>query len=236
MRIRDVTFTMSRSSRSADGDGSGGADDYEVIRELGRGSFGTASLARHRPTGALRVLKSVDLDALRGHAREQAIGELDLLSKLRHRHIVGYHGSFTDAQHLNLVLECECEEQANRLSVRRRTSTGERVHMEGIISIRASRHTSLSGPRTDADAGDLADAIVTAKASGRAFSETRILEWLAQLASALDYVHANRVIHRDLKTSNVLLLSQDGDWPIVKVRARYRARTAASSRCYNSTR
>ena len=75
--------SASGASAGAGGSGNGGGDggdgaptasDFEVIRELGRGTFGVASLARHLPSGTLRVLKAVNLDALRGHAREQVRG------------------------------------------------------------------------------------------------------------------------------------------------------------------
>ena len=56
-----------------------------------------------------------------------------------------------------------------------------------------------------ADGGNLADRIVRQAASGEHFATERVLGWLAQLCSALQHVHAHRVLHRDLKTQNVFL-------------------------------
>lgn len=176
--------------------------DFDDIRELGRGSFGTATLVRASDNGSaealsrselcagrLYVLKAVNIAELRTQkAREQAHAELEVLSRLRHPHVVAYHGAYLHEQHLNIVLEY-------------------------------------------ADAGDLADAIKDAKSSGRSFTPSLVAEWLAQLASALEYVHSMKVIHRDLKTSNVLLVAQDDAPPLLKVAdfgiARQMSRTAS---------
>ena len=58
-----------------------------------------------------------------------------------------------------------------------------------------------------ADGGNLADTIVKQAASGEHFRTGRVLSWFAQLCSALQHVHAHRVLHRDLKTQNVFLTS-----------------------------
>jgi NIMA (never in mitosis gene a)-related kinase len=59
------------------------------------------------------------------------------------------------------------------------------------------------------EGGDIQQAIKQAKSSGRPFSEDQIINWFCQLASALRYVHGRRVLHRDLKASNIFLASRD---------------------------
>jgi NIMA (never in mitosis gene a)-related kinase len=69
--------------------------------------------------------------------------------------------------------------------------------------------------------GDLSQKIKAAQKSGTHFSEGQIWDWLAQLCRALDHIHSNRVIHRDLKTQNVFVsASQElkiGDFGISRV-------------------
>jgi len=53
------------------------------------------------------------------------------------------------------------------------------------------------------------------------FPEARILHWFVQMALGLQYMHQERVLHRDLKTQNIFLLGNGrlvlGDLGISKV-------------------
>jgi len=72
-------------------------EQYEKIRLLGQGSYGTAYLVRDRTTGrrgANRVLKEVDLGRMSTSMREDARAEVDVLSALQHVNVVAYYASF----------------------------------------------------------------------------------------------------------------------------------------------
>ncbi|XP_065829595.1 serine/threonine-protein kinase Nek4-like isoform X2 [Oscarella lobularis] len=61
------------------------------------------------------------------------------------------------------------------------------------------------------DGGDLQTRLKARK--GRPLSERQIMEWFVQIALALQYLHDQNILHRDLKTQNIFLNKRD----IVKV-------------------
>ena len=56
-----------------------------------------------------------------------------------------------------------------------------------------------------AGGGTLEKELAEARATGAHIAEDRLLDLLVQLASALHYMHACRVVHRDVKPANIFL-------------------------------
>lgn len=71
------------------------------------------------------------------------------------------------------------------------------------------------------DKGDL-EGIVKGR-RGKLFSEERILDWFVQMCLALKHIHDRKILHRDLKTANIFVMSGGmlklGDFGIAKVLA-----------------
>eukprot|EP00439_Symbiodinium_sp_Y106_P084572 s846_g26.t1 len=57
--------------------------------------------------------------------------------------------------------------------------------------------------------GDVRKAIKDKAKEGGHFTEEQIMTWFVQLCLALQYIHSEKVLHRDLKTSNIFL-TEDG--------------------------
>lgn len=76
-------------------------------------------------------------------------------------------------------------------------------------------------PRIHIIGGDLASAIKKKQSLGTRFSEDEIMHWFIQICVALNYIHSMRIMHRDLKSSNVFLTANNcvkiGDFGISKV-------------------
>lgn len=92
--------------------------------------------------------------------------------------------------------------------------------------IRYKEYFMLSNPATMclvmeyADGGDLAGKVKAAKQNGELLSESTILHWFIQVIFAVQYLHANNILHRDLKTQNIFLtktnLVKVGDFGIAR--------------------
>ena len=67
----------------------------------------------------------------------------------------------------------------------------------------------------------MAEHIKTCKQKGQRFPEDLILNWFLQIVFALKFVHTHKILHRDLKTSNLFLCSNGvvkiGDFGISRV-------------------
>ncbi|CAM9332534.1 unnamed protein product [Chrysoparadoxa australica] len=137
-------------------------DKYEPCKVLGEGSFGKVYLMKDKDTRNLVCTKVIKLKNMPRKEQEATRQEVDLLRRMIHPNIVGYHDSF-------LYKNCLC------------------IIMEYC------------------DAGDLGDRVN--KAKGELLPESKVCNWFVQIALGLHYMHSHRILHRDIKTQNVFILS-----------------------------
>ena len=83
-------------------------EDFERIRELGRGSFGAAILVRRKSDSKQLVVKEVNLASLSPKEIAEARKEANFLANLTHPNIVRYEGCIEKEKKLNILMEfCE---------------------------------------------------------------------------------------------------------------------------------
>merc|ERR1719443_340267 len=142
------------------------ADDYDIVRPIGSGSFGQVYLVTHNKERRVYVMKRIRLVAMQPKDREATAQEVRLLQHLDHPNIVAYRDSFVDKNdELSIVMEyCEHGDLYNHLK----------------------------------------------KIRGRQLPEAKIIEWGIQVGLALHALHAQKILHRDLKTQNIFLSGRGG--------------------------
>jgi len=95
-------------------------DKYQIIKQIGKGSFGLVHVVKCKEDSKLYVMKEIPLRGLTEQEAHGAYQEAQLLSHLRHPCIVGYKESLLD-QSINsllIVLEyCDAGDLSGRLSI-----------------------------------------------------------------------------------------------------------------------
>ncbi|KAK0623270.1 hypothetical protein B0T14DRAFT_170892 [Immersiella caudata] len=168
----------SSSRRAKPGDDAIG--QFIIDQEIGKGSFAQVYSGRHKVTGALVAIKSVELGRLNKKLKENLYGEIKILKTLRHPHIVALHDCVESSTHINLIMEyCELGDLSLFIKKRERLITNPATH-------------------------DIARKYPIIPNSG--LNEVVTRHFLKQLASALKFLREGNFVHRDVKPQNLLLL------------------------------
>ncbi|KAL4227083.1 Serine/threonine-protein kinase Nek4 [Mactra antiquata] len=111
-------------------------DQFEYIRNIGKGSYGEVALARHKRDRKQYVLKKINLKKASARERRSAEQEAKLLSKLKHPNIVSYKDSFEKEGFLYIAMQfCEGGDLYNKLKEQKGTLLDERQLVEWFVQI-----------------------------------------------------------------------------------------------------
>ncbi|CAL8341048.1 unnamed protein product [Lota lota] len=181
------------------------APRYNILREVGRGSYGVVYEAVARRSGAKVAVKKLRCDAPENV--ELALQEFWALASLEKRHE-------------NVVQLEECVLQRNGLA--QKMSHGNKRSRQYLRLV----ETSLKGERVLSppeepcylwfvmefcEGGDLNQFILSRRPDPRTNSS-----FMLQLTSAVAFLHDNNIVHRDLKPDNILISEKSGT-PVLKV-------------------
>ena len=174
--------------------GAGGAlgriDKYELRRELGEGGFGTVYLARDTVADVDVAVKGLPPEVKHNESELESIRRnFALVKRLRHPNIV----AVTDL-HQALSVSYASKDVESKLRVFERDTMVVMDYAPGVTLAQWRRQ--FPGGKVPLD---------------KAIAVTR------QVASALDYAHGQKVLHRDVKPANVMVESADGGKLVARV-------------------
>ena len=66
-------------------------ENYEIINNIGKGSFGVVSKVRRKSDGRTLVWKELNYGRMSEKEKQQLVSEVNILRELRHPHIVRYY-------------------------------------------------------------------------------------------------------------------------------------------------
>jgi serine/threonine-protein kinase ULK/ATG1 len=156
---------------------------YKIGREIGAGSFAKVYLGsiNARPNAAVAI-KSVLRSKLTKKLLENLESEISILKGIKHRHIVQLLDITDTGSYIHLVMEyCPLGDLSYFIKKR------EKLGQEGQIPLLR----------------DLAHRYPNTKGAG--LHESLVRHFLKQLASALEFLRAKTLMHRDVKPQNLLL-------------------------------
>ncbi|KAI8913738.1 kinase-like domain-containing protein, partial [Powellomyces hirtus] len=158
--------------------------DYLVSHEIGRGSFATVYMGKAISTGRPVAVKSVSRDKLNRKLAENLESEIKILKGIQHDHVVALLDIVSTEKHIHLIMEyCSLGDLSHYIK---------RRGLVGGATVEGGQWNPLSGPW-----GGLNEIVVR--------------HFLRQLASAMEFLRAHNLIHRDLKPQNVLLCPAPAD-------------------------
>lgn len=170
-------------------------ENYEKIKSIGRGAYGTVYLCRRISDGCHFIIKQIPVEEMGRDERQSAMNEVQVLSMLKHPNIIAYFESFFDEKALMIVME----------------------YAQG-----GTVYSFLEGRE------------------GKLLDEDEIIRLFVQILLAIHHVHQRNILHRDLKTQNILLnktrkVVKIGDFGISKIlSSKSKANSVIGTPCYIS--
>lgn len=139
---------------------------FTIIKQLGKGSYGTVFKVRRVSDGQCYALKTVDLGALNQRQREDAVNEIRIMASVTSPFIIRFHEATIHDHRLFIVTEY-------------------------------------------AKLGDLSSLIARRRTKRRPLKEDVIWRFMLQVLEGLRVLHDRGIVHRDLKSANMLLSAPD---------------------------
>ena len=150
--------------------------DYDKIEKLGSGSQGECFLIKHKKSGELRVLKEIKLKNLKETEKNYIENEIKIMKRIKHPSIIQYINSYKSKKYIYILMEY-----------------AKNGSLENIISKKKNYKKKNCEMK------------IKKKKSKKKICEKQLKKWFYQISLGLLELHSKKIIHRDIKSSNILL-------------------------------
>jgi len=155
----------------------GKVNGFQLLKFLGKGTFGAVYEARREADGRTYAIKKVDTRRMTTKERAEAVNEIRVLASVAGDHVITFYEAFVENEVLYIVTEL-------------------------------------------ASNGDLLGFLKNKRRAGH-LPEATVWSFFIQMCLGVKTMHANNILHRDLKAANVFLCSNTfvklGDLGVAKV-------------------
>jgi len=79
--------------------------DFEIVKQLGKGSYGTVYVVRSKLDMNTYVMKKMELNHLKESQQRECYREVSILRKVSHPNIIKYYSSFLENESLCIIME-----------------------------------------------------------------------------------------------------------------------------------
>jgi serine/threonine protein kinase/WD40 repeat protein len=214
---------------------SGRLGDFQIVRRMAQGGMGAIYEAVQEPFGRRVAVKTIrdDRRHLSAGARERFFREQEVLARLHHTHIVPIHAGgkdgdleyfampYIEGAALHHVVRWAWHHEATRPS----EETPSLAELVGKSSGDPAEPEadSPSAETTPVETAGGGPVLGRAKLSLSMKYLRSVAKVMADAGDALHHAHQARVIHRDVKPSNIMVDAQEHCWVLDFGLAAYRA-------------
>ena len=176
---------------------------YESFDQVGEGTYGYVFRAKDKRTGEAVALKRLIFHKESNGFPLCTLREIKFLKNLKHRNIVALKEivSSKGCEHLeSTVTVKKTDKEVKETKEVKKTEANKDDSEETVdnITVKLCGNLYLVFEYMEHDLGGLVD-------SKYKFSQRSIKCIIKQLLEALDYLSEKKIIHRDIKTSNILI-------------------------------
>ena len=100
-----MTLNNSREFKFKEASVGSRLSDFEIIKQLGKGSYGTVYVVRSKLDMNTYVMKKMELNHLKESQQKECYREVSILRKVSHPNIIKYYSSFLENESLCIIME-----------------------------------------------------------------------------------------------------------------------------------